>query len=287
MMIKTQTRPFFIVCICHTILFLITFVRFKKQTIALLLGSIGFTYLFEYVVLNLLRMYRYKPGVFRNAWVDSIFGAFLSQAFFVPVKAAFITLFRLGWKTKVGLALMFGGIEAIFLRKGIFVNRTWNTSFTVVGIIFYFWFIDQWWLGFRSSKRKLFTVISLYFSHVIYYTNALFFLFAFTNVFRFQFPYLTPRSKDWNHFILAPVYALVVSFFPTISTLLSKGRFKAIALGCALLFDQLLIRFKLLNVRNTNIIYFFMLHIVMLFVGDYTYSFFLGVQKEVVREDVV
>ncbi|GAE31261.1 hypothetical protein [Halalkalibacter hemicellulosilyticus] len=281
-----QTRPFFILGIGHAILFLITFVRFKKKTIALLWISIGFTYLFEYVVLNWLRMYRYKPGVFRNAWVDSVFGAFLSQAFFVPVKAVFITLFQFGWKTKVGLAMLFGGVEVIFLRKGVFINRTWRTPFTIIGIIFYFWFIDQWWVGFRSSKRKLFAVISVYLSNVIHYTNVLFFSFAFTKLFRFQFPYHTSRSKDMDHFIVAPTYALVVSLLPTINTL-TKGRFKVIALCCTLLLDQLLFRFKILNIRHSNIIFFFMLHFVMLFVGDYTYSFLLGVQKEAVREDAI
>ncbi|WP_062051463.1 hypothetical protein [Bacillus sp. JCM 19034] len=286
MKMNGRTRLFMIVSFTHLFFLVIVLVKFKKKAIALLLSTLGFTYLFEYGVLNLLRMYRYKPKIFRNPWVDNVFGAFLSQAYFVPIKAVFITLFQYGWKMKIALALLLAAIEETFVKKGAFVKRTWKTPFTFFGVLFYFWFVDQWWRGFRSSKKKIIMIISLYLSNVVQYANVLFFLFSFTKAIRFRFPYRTSRSDTRDQFIVAPLYALLASVFSTAIILRSKRSNKIIGIGLLAIIDQILIRLGLLKLYKQQPLILLAIHVLTLLIGGYKHSLFLNVQKELKNEEI-
>lgn len=75
--------------------------KIKKQLFTLLMSNIGLAYLFEFFVLNLFTAYTYKPGILKNAHLDNIFGAILSQAIFVPFTAVFLTARKVGWIGKL------------------------------------------------------------------------------------------------------------------------------------------------------------------------------------------
>ncbi|RXI96530.1 hypothetical protein DS745_22745 [Anaerobacillus alkaliphilus] len=143
---KNNRYPYLILLIIHSTLLLYTFakVKNKKPLVVLLLSNMGLAYLFEYLILSFLHLYRYKPNFFKKKFLDDISGAILSQAVYVPFTALFITAFKLKWPVKMGFAIYFALIEKLFIKMGIFKKRGWKTRYTLVLIYLYFHVSDQW-----------------------------------------------------------------------------------------------------------------------------------------------
>ncbi len=182
----------------------------RKQLLIQLLSNIGLAYIFEYIVLNIYKAYRYKPKVFRNKYLDNVFGAILSQAIIVPFTSLFITAFQLGWKTKISFGLYFAIVERIFIKIGCFHNRWWRTSFTATLIPLYFYINDIWYRLIRK-ENSVALMVTLYNCLLITRVNVLYVLSVMGKV-RFGFRY----KESWReHFIIAPLYAFILAVFTT------------------------------------------------------------------------
>ncbi|MBU9721713.1 MULTISPECIES: hypothetical protein [Bacillaceae] len=160
---KSNRYPYIILLILHTLLLLFTFAKAqnRKSLIVLLLSNMGIAYLFEYMVLSFLHLYRYKPKFFKKNFLDEISGAILSQAVYVPFTALFITAFRLNWVVKLGFAFYFAFIEKLFIMMGIFKKRRWKTRYTLVLTYLYFHISDQW-LRFLKKGNSFIQKLTLY-----------------------------------------------------------------------------------------------------------------------------
>lgn len=118
---KKHYMPFFLLLFFHISLLIFTFYKKKdrKFLFITLISGVGLCFIFEYFILSLFKAYRYKPKLFKNRDLDNFFGAIMSQAFFVPCTAIFLTAFKVGWKGKLLFAMFFGLIEKLFLFMGI------------------------------------------------------------------------------------------------------------------------------------------------------------------------
>ncbi|MFB5196503.1 hypothetical protein ACE198_16475 [Neobacillus sp. KR4-4] len=80
---------------------LFSFILFKKrntQSLYLLLTNIGGAFLIETVIYNFLACYNYNPNFIKaNEFYDNNLGAFVSNAFALPVVATLIAVFHLNW----------------------------------------------------------------------------------------------------------------------------------------------------------------------------------------------
>lgn len=267
---KKETKPFIILGILHLILLVFTIMKKKQKVVLLLWSAIGPAYLFEYFVLNMFKMYQYKPKVFKNKWFDNVFGAFLSQCLFVPIKATALILFRLSWKWKLGASVLFSLIERFFIYKGIYKNVTWRTYYTVTLMFLYFLIIKKWWEALKEKKHAFFPITTLFFAYLINYTNAFFFIVAFFKGFLFQAGFV--KNKYQDHFLVAPLYAIYLSIIGTINSLLFRGKFKVIGLLLMHGSDHLLVKYGILKLKRFNIFAFIPIHIGVLFIGQYTKS---------------
>jgi FlaA1/EpsC-like NDP-sugar epimerase len=137
--------PYIILLIIHGLLLFYTFYKNKdrKTLLVLWLSIIGFAHNFDYVVLVLLKGYKYIPKFLKQKDFDNILGAIFSQSIYVPSTALFITSFRLGWKIKVLFGVYFAIIERLFLRLGIYYNNWWSTLYTLFFTPIYFFISDK------------------------------------------------------------------------------------------------------------------------------------------------
>lgn len=144
---KYNKVPYIILFIIHGLLLFYTFYKNKdrKTLLVLWLTIIGFAHNFDYVVLVLLKGYKYIPKFFKQKDFDNILGAIFSQSIYVPSTALFITSFRLGWKINVLMGIYFAIIERLFKKLDIFHNNWWSTFFTLNLIPIYFFISDKWY----------------------------------------------------------------------------------------------------------------------------------------------
>lgn len=261
-----KSIPFLILAIPHALILLYTIIKKGKKTFGLLTIGIGAAYVFEYFVLNIFKMYRYYPKVFKNKWIDSVFGALLSQAVFVPIASTVLTSFKLGWKSRIIAAVFYGMIERLFIKWKIFEDHTWKTYFTVTAMPLYFYVIKKWWDGIKKGNN-LYIWVSILFCYWINYTNVLYFSLALFNKYRFRVKIV--RNKYWDHFISVPMYTLLSGILGTVSTIYVPKPFKMISVLIMHLIDQVLYRYRMIKPTSKKSLYALIpIHISMLLIGE-------------------
>ncbi|PLS02755.1 hypothetical protein [Neobacillus cucumis] len=208
MRIKKNSVPFFILFLIHTFLIGLSFYKSKnKKETFILLGSImGFSYLLEFFVLNLFKAYKYKPKVLKNKQMDNIFGAFLSQSFFIPFTAVYFTITKAGWKKKLFGSMYFSIVEMIFLHLGVYKHNWWRTIYTFILLPICFLISDGWYY-LITKKHVLIRQFSFFLIIMVTETN-LFLLLAILRKIRFG----VGRYHGWTeHFIITPIYSITIS----------------------------------------------------------------------------
>ncbi|MCT8137198.1 hypothetical protein H1D32_05240 [Anaerobacillus sp. CMMVII] len=257
---KKNQYPFIVLSFIHISMLIYTLSKGKdrKRLVSLLLSNIGMAYLFEYIVFNLFQSYIYKPKLLKNKNFDNLLGAIFSQAIFVPITALFITSFKLGWKVKLLFGLYFTLIEKFFIFLGIFNTNWWRTTFTATLIPLYFTLSD-FWDKHLQKKTPIVLFISVFKALVVLNSTFLFILAVFRKL-RFGLGFF----HSWReHFILAPIYTIIVAFFTT--CMIEKHNFIKI-LSLRILLDFFLKRSRILK-SNLPIMLELVLHITMLFVA--------------------
>ena len=121
---------------------LFCFILFKKRntkTLFLILTIIGGGYIVETIIFNFLGSYEYNPNfIRRNTFYDNNLGAFVSNAFALPLVATLIATFHLNRLWIVLFSGLFVGIEWLFLKVHIYSHNWWRLEYTGLGLPFYF-----------------------------------------------------------------------------------------------------------------------------------------------------
>lgn len=264
---KYNKYPYLILFIIHTSILVFSFYKNKdrKRLFLLLSSNIGFAYLFDYFVVNLFKAYSYRPAILRNKQLDEILGALFSQAIFVPFTALFITSFHLGWKFKLVTSLYFSIIEQCFVKMGIYTQYWWKTPYTMLFLPIYFWISDKWYQYLKQGTPTI-----LFFSqfHLILISCVnLLFVRAVRRKIKFGFGYF----HSWReHFILGPLYSMVLSLL-TAWAMKGDKLFSQISILCfRLVVDFILIKFKWIKVnRNKKRFPNFPFHVLMMIVSRF------------------
>ncbi|OIK09321.1 hypothetical protein BIV60_24345 [Bacillus sp. MUM 116] len=121
---------------------LFCFILIKKrnmQPLLVLLSMIGLAYIIETIIFNFLGSYDYHPKIIKHfSFYDSEVGAFVSNAFSLPVIATLIAVFHLNWIWKIIFSGLFVGIEWLFLKLHIYEHHWWKLAYTGFGLLGYF-----------------------------------------------------------------------------------------------------------------------------------------------------
>ncbi len=217
--LNKNSIPFLLLLVIHMCM-LVIFSRHKKSKSIwiLLLSNIGFAYLFEYPTLNIFHGYKYKPSIMKNRVFDSILGAIFSQAFYVPVTATLLTLFKKGWKWKVSASMIYYGIELLFLRLRIYQVTWWKSIYTPVLLTIYFFISDGFYKA-LVNKRKWAMTIAHYMATEVIWISFMYIL-AVKEYIRIG----RGRIHTWvEHFKIVPLYSLILTLIATITSTKTRG----------------------------------------------------------------
>jgi hypothetical protein len=100
---------------------------------------IGYGYFIETIIYNFLGSYDYNPNFLKHhSFYDNNLGAFVSNAFCLPVIATLIATFNMNWIWIVLFSGFFTGIEFLFLELHIYSHNWWRLEYTGLGIAVYF-----------------------------------------------------------------------------------------------------------------------------------------------------
>ena len=151
------------------LLLLYTYYQKKNHPVLyLLIAAIGFGYIIEGIIYNLLHSYEYYPHLLpNNPTYDSNLGAIASNVFVLPVVAVFIATFQKSKRWILFLSLLIIGIEWSFLKLGIYKHNWWRIEFTFFGLITVYFpmikLLNRWLQDKQSGVRHyilLFLIIS-------------------------------------------------------------------------------------------------------------------------------
>jgi hypothetical protein len=260
--------PFLILASIHIVMFMITLSRRNKKDVWILfLTNTGLAYLFEYFTLNLFHGYRYKPGIMKKRFFDAILGAVLSQGFYVPVTATFLTFFRKNWVWKVSISLMYFYIEQLFKYLGIYKVYWWKSIYTPVLLNVYFFISDSLKKALDARKSWALKMAHYWSIDVVWVT--LMFVFAKFRLIRFG----RGRYHSWTeHFNIAPLYSLFLSFIAMLTSSKSGWYYRFLLLFSHIFIDFVLTKTGILKIAVKSLFKLIPRYGLMPFVSRYFYK---------------
>lgn len=261
---KWSKYPFIFLLLIHSVLLAFSFYRSndRKRLFVLLFSNIGMAYLFEYIVLNVFRGYQYKAFFIKNKELNNILGAIFSQAIFVPFTALFITSMHWGWKAKCLFTLYFAAVETLFLRIGIYKQNWWRTIYTSIFLPIFFTLSDKWYEHLkRRTPFVMFT--SLFLISMATNVNMLFIL-AVNRKFKFGYGWF----HSWReHFLLAPLYSIVVSLVSNFLLIYKHSISKVGNFIFRIALDTILVKRHLIKFKYKKFTSHLLYHAFMIFMG--------------------
>lgn len=266
MFLKKSTIPYILLTILHIGLFIfIAKKKIKDKPVPTLFASIGLSYIFEYFVLNIFKAYQYKPKLFKNKLIDSIFGAIVSQSILVPIAASIIALLQLGWAWMVAITLFYVAIEAYFLRAKIFFHNWWRTIYTGMLLPVLFFITKKWNKHLNegsTEKRRRITTATLFLIYWVNFTNMHFILVGAFKKYLYLVGILKNRYRE--HFIILPIYTCIQSVIATVFTRWNKVYFGVLVLHQL---DALTYKLKIIKTKTWSVYYFIPFHFLQFLIG--------------------
>ncbi|MDG5789262.1 hypothetical protein QA612_17520 [Evansella sp. AB-P1] len=256
---KWNKYPYIILFIFHSAMLIFTFYKKKdRKSLSVLLFSImGMAFIFDYFVLSFFRGYTYRPKFLRNKHLDSVLGATLSQAIYVPFTALFITAFQLGWKVKWLFTLYFVAVESIFEFLGIYKRKWWKKTYTFLLIPVYFFITDKWWQLLKSDNPPI-KIISLYNIFHFICINGIFILEVLGKI---RFGYSMKKQIK-----IIPTYVSILAFIRTWTIIKCSQWARVLWMIAVLGVDRILFRLGVIRAKSMYPLTF--IHIVTLILGN-------------------
>lgn len=227
-------------------IFLYTLIKIKdKKIIAVYTFLAGIVYLFEYVVLILLKSYLYKPGLLKDAYFDSILGSIASNAFSVPMLGTFVAAFQLKWPWIVLIIGLFYLVEEFFLYINIYQHFWWRTPFTAIGLFLFFSIAKKWFLHLKGSMPNPIRFLTLYFTNVLIQATFVYVIVAFFGMYHYEIGWFHDKSRDHVAFSSVYIFALGL-IFTAIIFFRFNWKWKAVIILATLFIDYFLLKNKIL-----------------------------------------
>lgn len=206
----------------------------RKQAVAFYFTLAGMTLWLETLLLIFFKSYAYYPKIILDPvhWYDDILAGNLFSQFSVAASMLMVAVLRLKIRWYFVFALVYGGIETLFLELGIYEHNWYQTWYTIVLLPFAFLIARKMYDRLREGLRPLF-----------YYAYVAFSLFALVVV-TLWWALSIADIQAGNDRLFADQqisrYGVTVSLHLIISTLLlwvyfsgTKRRYKALAAAAA------------------------------------------------------
>lgn len=144
-----------------------------KFAIAFLFSIIGLSFVFEAILVLGFNAYSYYPKIFKDSYLDIIFGNYFSQIS-VSSTALFLTIFNLPYIWYCIFGLIYFLTDAFFVKLGVYKHLWFKSIYTFIGFIIFSLLVKKWYEKAQNSTNKFISFISLYCSVASFSTFTIF-----------------------------------------------------------------------------------------------------------------
>lgn len=270
--------PYFALIFVSIVLFALSWRKAaNKKLICLYLCMAGFIYYFEFVVLVVLKGYVYLPKVFKDPYIDNVFGANVSDGFIVPLTTVFIAVFDLSIGWIVFIVLCFLGIEWLFLYLGVYKHYWWKTIYTGFYLPIQF-ALGKWvWNMIRFHVKRFFVRFGvLYFASATIHATFLYYFSAVFHLVFYRVNWFNEATR--GHIAFEAIFAFIVSiFFATAVVAKAYWLWSSILIVCVASVNLVLYKWGILEVPgNWAIVLLTMFQASALFILKHMKKILLG-----------
>jgi len=134
-----------------------------KFAMAFLFSIIGFSFILEATLVLGFNAYSYYPKIFRDSYLDIIFGNYFSQIS-VSSTSLLLVIYNLSYIWYSIFALIYFLIDVFFVKLGIYEHFWFKSIYTFFGFILFSLVTKKWYKRAKNSTNSFINYISLYFS---------------------------------------------------------------------------------------------------------------------------
>ena len=137
----------------------------RKLMLGLFLTISGILFMIEIQVLAVFKAYEYSPMIAAHIsnTDDSIIGNVFSQ-FSIAATALLVSFLKLKKYWYLICALIYGGIEELFLYLGIYQHNWYRTWMTIIGFTLLIWILNRIYQRVMGRPGRIFLYICIYFA---------------------------------------------------------------------------------------------------------------------------
>ncbi len=144
-----------------------------KFALVFLFSVIGLTFVFEAILVLALNAYSYYPKIFKDSYLDIVFGNYFSQIS-LSSTALFLAVYNLSFIWYIVCSLIYFLIEEFFIKLGIYEHFWYKSVYTIAGFILMSVVAKKWYGLAKKWTNRFINYISLYFSVASFSTITIF-----------------------------------------------------------------------------------------------------------------
>lgn len=224
----------------------------KKPALALFLIVYGIILNFETAILILLKSYTYYPMVFKtapNPINDSLLGNIFSQ-FSVSATILLAVILNLKPYWYFIIAIIFGGIEELFLALGIYSHNWYRTWMTVVLLPFAIWVSKKIYRQLIQGIKPAYYYPYIFIGLFPLYVTTIMFVIELSGYWAFKKDLFQDPIHSYNFLGLALFFTLPSIIMMLIHYLRIKWHWKALGIPMLYTIYYLCIRYNWLWIKE-------------------------------------
>lgn len=189
----------------------------RKLVLAQYFTISGMTFCFEMAIYSYFKAYAYFPMLIpQSPPDDSIAGNLFSQ-FSVAATALLIAVYNLKYYWFVIFAAVYGLIEELFLKLGIYKHNWYQTWMTVIGLLLLFWIAKKIHKEGSKNIKKFWSYLYMFFGLVTLYEHTIVWPQRLIGIRTFSESILPDKEHslailDVIHFVLLSIIMMIMYF---------------------------------------------------------------------------
>lgn len=183
-------------------------VKQRRPVFALYLTVSGMTFLFEMMILSVLKAYTYYPKLVPNSPPDDSIAGNLFSQFSVSATALLLASLKLKHYWYLVFALLYGLIEELFKALGVYEQNWYRTWMTVVFLTFFFWIVKHAYRICFTRLKGVLWYLAIFLGLLTLHQNTLVWVLRITGIQKFS-EHLLP-DKQHSLILLSSLYMLIL-----------------------------------------------------------------------------
>ncbi len=194
----SNTIWFILLGITTVIELIIIFLKVKnrKRVLALYLTICGITFCFEMVVYSFFKSYEYYPMLIPHSRPDDSIAGNLFSQFSVSATALLIAVFNLRYYWFGFFAVLYGVIEELFIKLGIYKHNWYRTWMTVIGLLVLFWIARKIYTVSLNHIGNFERYLYIFFGLVALHENTIVWVLRLTGIRVFSENFLSGKERS-------------------------------------------------------------------------------------------